>query len=139
MPFLEDEIARQADEFDDLTKYVPNARRFHEALVVRRGNEPVILLIGALELIWSAHESSVWTGEAIRWTARPCVRRCAHLKILDAIKGGNAARAVRLVQHRFTAARSQTLAAASSKTIEAKNISAAGERVATLPDGHNKQ
>ena len=45
------------------SQYVPNARRFHEAIVSLCGNEPMILLIGSLELIWSAHESSVWSDD----------------------------------------------------------------------------
>ena len=63
VPYLEAEIELQTDQFDDLSRYVPNARRFHEAIVSRCGNEPMILLIGSLELIWSAHESSVWSDE----------------------------------------------------------------------------
>src|SRR6202008_3300343 len=62
VPYLEAEIEIQTEQFDDLTRYVPNARRFHETIVSRCGNEPMILLIGSLELIWSAHESSVWSG-----------------------------------------------------------------------------
>ena len=54
VPYLQAEIDRQEKEFDDTAQYVRNARRFHEALVARCGNEPMILLIGSLELIWSA-------------------------------------------------------------------------------------
>ena len=61
VPYLQNEIDIQTAQFDDVSQYVPNARRFHETLVSRCGNEPMILLIGSLELIWSAHESSVWT------------------------------------------------------------------------------
>ena len=64
VPYLEAEIECQTAEFDDVARYVPNARRFHEALVSRCGNEPMILLIGSLELIWSAHESAVWSDDA---------------------------------------------------------------------------
>jgi GntR family transcriptional repressor for pyruvate dehydrogenase complex len=56
VPYLEAEIAAQTEQFDDATQFVPNARRFHEVLVSRCGNEPMILLIGSLELIWSAHD-----------------------------------------------------------------------------------
>ena len=63
VPYLEAEIQTQTEQFDNLSRYVPNARRFHEAIVSRCGNEPMILLIGSLELIWSAHESSVWSDE----------------------------------------------------------------------------
>jgi GntR family transcriptional regulator, transcriptional repressor for pyruvate dehydrogenase complex len=119
---LQSEIDRQADQFDDVAAYVPNARRFHEALVSRCGNEPMILLIGSLELIWSAHESSVWSDDDVNHkTMRAALRD--HQRLLDAIADGNAARAVRLAQDHLAAARSNTLAVGGDKTIEAKLIS----------------
>lgn len=124
VPYLKAEIDRQAAEFDDVTAYVPNARRFHEALVSRCGNEPMILLIGSLELIWSAHESSVWSddGDPMHHkTMRAALRD--HQRILDAITEGNAARAVRLAQDHLAAARRSTLAVGRDRTIEASLIS----------------
>lgn len=122
VPYLQAEIDRQAEQFDDLSAYVPNARRFHEALVSRCGNEPMILLIGSLELIWSAHESSVWSDDDVNHkTMRAALRD--HQRLLDAIRDGNTARAVRLAQDHLAAARRNTLAAGADKTIEAKLIS----------------
>lgn len=131
IPYLEDEIELQTTEFDDIAKYVPNARRFHEALVSRCGNEPMILLIGSLELIWSAHESAVWTDggdprSAGDSAAGRKIRRAAlrdHQRLLDAIRDGNSTRAVRIAGDHLGAARSNTLAFGSDKTIEAKLIS----------------
>jgi DNA-binding GntR family transcriptional regulator len=137
IPALQAEIDRQITEFDDVAAYVPNARRFHEQLVARCGNEPMILLIGSLELIWSAHESSVWSGEGDRSaestddsaTARLKTRRAAlrdHQRLLDAIRAGDSARAVRIAGEHVSAARSNTLARGSGgppKTIEARLIS----------------
>jgi GntR family transcriptional regulator, transcriptional repressor for pyruvate dehydrogenase complex len=128
VPFLEAEIKLQAEQFDDLSQYVPNARRFHEAIVSRCGNEPMILLIGSLELIWSAHESSVWSDDSATKTAK--TMRAAlrdHQRILDAIRDGNRDRAVRLAQDHLGVARSNTLAAGANKTIEAKRISSNGD------------
>ena len=124
VPYLEAEIAIQTEQFDSVSRYVPNARRFHEALVSRCGNEPMILLIGSLELIWSAHESSVWSDEGDpmeRKTMRAALRD--HRRLLDAIRDGNSARAVRLAQDHLAAARRNTLAVGKDKTIEAKLIS----------------
>ena len=124
VPYLQDEISVQTEQFDDLSRYVRNARRFHEAIVSRCGNEPMILLIGSLELIWSAHESSVWSDEGdpmARKTMRAALRD--HQRLLDAIRDGDAARAVRLAQDHLAAARRNTLAVGSDKTIEAKRIS----------------
>lgn len=124
VPHLEAEIRLQTDQLDDAEQYVPNARRFHEALVSRCGNEPMILLIGSLELIWSVHESAVWTDEA---TMKPGTMRAAlrdHRRIVDAIAEGNRSRAVRRAQGHLTAARRHTLAFGADKVIEAKLISA---------------
>jgi len=122
VPHLQDEIDLQTEQFDDLSRYVPNARRFHEALVCRCGNEPMILLIGSLEVIWSTHESSVWSDDDVNHqTMRAALRD--HQRLLDAIRDGNATRAVRLAQDHLAAARHNTLAAGADKTIEAKLIS----------------
>jgi GntR family transcriptional regulator, transcriptional repressor for pyruvate dehydrogenase complex len=124
VPHLQAEIDRQGEQFEDTAQYVRNARRFHEALVSRCGNEAMILLIGSLELIWSAHESSVWGDEGgpmQHKTMRAALRD--HQRLLDAIRDGNADRAVRLAQDHLAAARRNTLAFGRDKTIEAKLIS----------------
>ncbi len=121
VPYLQDEIDLQTAQFEDTSQYVPNARRFHEALVSRCGNEPMILLIGSLELIWSAHESSVWGDDVDQKTMRAALSD--HKRLLDAIAEGNAARATKLAADHLTAARRTTLAAGNDKTIEARLIS----------------
>ena len=124
IPHLRAAIDAQAAAFEDVAQFVPNARRFHEALVSRCGNEPMILLIGSLELIWSAHESSVWADESDplqHKTMRAALRD--HHRLLAAIRDGNVDRAVRLAQDHLAAARRNTLAFGRDKTIEAKLIS----------------
>ena len=124
VPYLEAEIATQTEQFENVARYVPNARRFHEAIVSRCGNEPMILLIGSLELIWSAHESSVWSDEGDpmeQKTMRAALRD--HQRLVDAIRDGNEARAVKLAQEHLSVARRNTLAVGADKTIEAKLIS----------------
>ena len=127
VPYLRAAIDAQVEQFDTPSRYVPNARRFHEALVSRCGHEPMILLIGSLEVIWSAHESSVWSDERHPGDPmEPKTMRAAlrdHNRLLEAIAEGNAVRAVRLAQDHLAAARRNTLAAGRSKTIEAKLIS----------------
>jgi GntR family transcriptional regulator, transcriptional repressor for pyruvate dehydrogenase complex len=128
VPALQAEIDIQTAQFDDAARYVPNARRFHEVLVARCGNEPMILLIGSLELIWSTHESRVWADEdsAGAGAVNPKTMRAAlrdHQRLLDAISDGNVARATKLAADHLTAARRTTLAAGTDKTIEARLIS----------------
>jgi DNA-binding FadR family transcriptional regulator len=126
VPRLEAEIRLQTEQFDDVSQYVPNARRFHEAIVSLCGNEPMILLIGSLELIWSAHESSVKSDDSpmARKSRRAALRD--HRQLLEAIRSGNSARAIRIAQDHLTAARRNTLAFGRDKTIEAKRISSNG-------------
>ena len=132
VPYLEAEaeVGVQTEQFDDVGRYVPNARRFHEALVSRCGNEPMILLIGSLELIWSAHESAVWSDESAPdaadqsmniGTMRAALRD--HQRIVDAIRDGDRSKAIQLAQEHLSAARRNTLAFGMDKTIEAKLIS----------------
>src|ERR1700761_6649947 len=93
------------------------------------------LRIGSLELIWSAHGSSVWADSSDDGEPAPMVdktRRAAlrdHQRLLDAIGDGNPARAVRLAQDHLAAARRNTLAFGSDKTIEAKLMSDIGPRL----------
>ncbi len=147
VPYLEAEIRLQAEEFDDVSQFVPNARRFHEAIVSRCGNEPMILLIGSLELIWSAHESSVWSDdspadERLREEQRtnaPKTRRAAlrdHQRLLEAIREGHQEKAIRLARHHLAAARSTTLAFGKDKTIEARRISHPNGRFGYGKDSH---
>jgi DNA-binding FadR family transcriptional regulator len=127
VPHLQEAIDAQVEQFDTSARYVPNARKFHEAIVSRCGNEPMILLIGSLEVIWSAHESSVWSDEYHPVDPmQPKTMRAAlrdHHRLLDAISDGNSAKAVRLAQDHLAAARRNTLAVGSNKTIDAKLIS----------------
>lgn len=133
IPQLQAEIDRQRRCFDDAAQYVPNARRFHEVLVARCGNEPLIVLIGSLELIWSAHESAVWNDDSAAGgavdtaTMRAALRD--HQRLLAAITEGNADRAARLARDHLAAARRTTLAFGADKTIEAKKISEQKEGV----------
>ncbi len=141
VPYLQNEIDIQTAQFDDGSQYVPNARRFHETLVSRCGNEPMILVIGSLELIWSAHESSVWSDDGeptpmVGKTKRAALRD--HQRLLDAISDGNSARAIRLAQEHLAVARHKTLAFGSDKTIEAKRMSDIGPRL-DVASGFNGQ
>lgn len=47
----------------DLRRYTTLSRRFHERFVAACGNETIILVIGALEKVWSAY-ADVWADEA---------------------------------------------------------------------------
>lgn len=130
VPQLRHALNRLKDEFDDLKKWTPNARLFHEAIVDTCGSETMKVVIGSLETIWSAHESTVW-GEATQLSRQETDpdspnarkwRRAAlrdHERILDAIETGNETRAIALASSHLAATRSSTLASASHDKINA--------------------
>ena len=130
VPALRAAIEAQQAEFADASRYSLNARRFHETLVERCGNETMILVIGALETIWSAHESAVW-DEAVAEGNGPAdkagpaekpagpaaamaeqVRRAAlrdHEKLLAAIEAGDEDQAASIAGAHLAATRRSTL------------------------------
>ncbi|ROO85171.1 GntR family transcriptional regulator [Actinocorallia herbida] len=137
VPALRALLDRQIAEIDDLDAYVPNARLFHEALVRLCGSDTMIVVVGALETLWSAHESSVW--HSVTASARPTptdpeshtdpmsrtVRRAAiraHEKLLTAITAGDEPRAHALAAAHLSAARHNTLTWARTTTIRAAAI-----------------
>ncbi|MCW2934534.1 MAG: transcriptional regulator, GntR family [Actinomycetia bacterium] len=150
VPALRAAIAAQQAEFADASRYSLNARRFHETLVERCGNETMILVIGALETIWSAHESAVW-DEAVADGSGPAekagaaekpadpaaamaerVRRAAlrdHEKLLAAIEAGDEDRAASIAGAHLAATRRSTLA---SSALIASGASGTSGRPATI-------
>lgn len=51
------------DNIDDAVAFTRLSRHFHEELVARCGNETLILIVGALERLWSAQEEA-WAERA---------------------------------------------------------------------------
>jgi GntR family transcriptional repressor for pyruvate dehydrogenase complex len=132
IPYLQAIVDAQEANFDDIAQWNANARRFHEELVKRCGSETMIVLIGALEVIWSAHESAVWDeagGRDIETTAlAERTRRAAvrdHVKLVTAIAAGQKERAVSLSAAHLAATRHSTLASSRHEVIQAKLVSAA--------------
>jgi GntR family transcriptional regulator, transcriptional repressor for pyruvate dehydrogenase complex len=133
VPYLRAVIEAQQAQFGDVGHYTTNARKFHETLVRRCGNESMIVVIGSLETIWSAHESSVWgstEGSSGDVATEPALttksRRAAlrdHEKILAAIEAGDEDRAGTLSARHLTATRQSTLDSAASGAIAANLVS----------------
>jgi DNA-binding FadR family transcriptional regulator len=151
VPALRAAIGAQQAELADASRYSANARRFHETLVERCGNETMILVIGALETIWSAHESAVW-DEAVAEARGPGLagepgeygagdpaapmaermRRAAlrdHEKLLEAIEAGDEDRAASIAGAHLAATRRSTL---ESGALIASGAAGAGGQRATI-------
>jgi GntR family transcriptional repressor for pyruvate dehydrogenase complex len=91
---------RLQENISDGPTFTRLARRFHDAIVQGCGSTTMALVVGALETLWSDHESN-WAeatsaqGEYPALAARNAVLR-THIKITQAIEDGDAARAKHL-------------------------------------------
>ncbi|MCA2186428.1 FadR/GntR family transcriptional regulator [Nonomuraea cavernae] len=121
VPALRQVIEEQHEAFDDPEQFPIRARRFHEKLVETCGNETMIVIIGSLEIIWTAHESTVWSEASLNEETDPDSpmarksRRAAlrdHEKLVDAIEAGDGARAVKLASAHLAATRRSSLGSA---------------------------
>jgi DNA-binding GntR family transcriptional regulator len=101
------------------------------------GNEPLIVVIGALQAIWSAHDSLVWEtlAEGIdveadpksmlaRGTRRAALR--AHERLVDEIELGNADKAYKLAAAHLLASHTNTLRTSDERRIVASLLTDAG-------------
>ncbi|UWZ34124.1 FadR family transcriptional regulator [Dactylosporangium roseum] len=107
VPRLRELHQEYLDRIDDLVGVVAVSRRFHEALVGLCGNEPLIVLAGALEALWSSHEQD-WASRIRETTGVPLRRRreagAVHGRILALIEAGEAEAVHRLVAEHLAAA-----------------------------------
>ncbi|WP_099251681.1 FadR/GntR family transcriptional regulator [Mycobacterium sp. shizuoka-1] len=91
VPALRRLHAEAVDAADDFPRAISASRRYHEALVAHCGNQTMIMLAGALETLWSAHEQS-WSTR-VGDSVVPVDERLAvleeHRRVIDAIEAGD--------------------------------------------------
>lgn len=96
VPALRQLHTEAVDAVDDLYRATSASRRFHEALVALCGNQTMIMLAGALEMLWSAHETG-WSSRVTDHSVVPVDERLVvledHRRVIDAIDLGDARRA----------------------------------------------
>lgn len=96
VPQLRQMHADAVEAVEDLLLVTSASRRFHESLVALCGNQTMIILAGALEMLWSAHETS-WSSLVTDGSIVPIDERLAvledHRQVIDAIDDGDARRA----------------------------------------------
>jgi GntR family transcriptional repressor for pyruvate dehydrogenase complex len=77
---------------DDLVEATSLSRQFHETMVSLCGNESLIIVVGALEALWSSHERG-WAHDAAATASVPVEERRAallsHQEIIDLIAAGD--------------------------------------------------
>jgi DNA-binding FadR family transcriptional regulator len=122
VPVLQDLIQQQTDALGDNLAYNRGARRFHETMVQHCGNETMILVIGALESVWSAHEHHVYQ---VYPDPSPALRRSAlraHEKLVAAIEAGNADATAQIARRHLDATQAFTMAAEQDHNVVAERV-----------------
>lgn len=109
----------------DISAYNREARRFHTEIVAQCGNGTMILVIGALEAIWSVHEQRIYEhADTVKpslasWRASQRV----HERIMAAIEAGDAAGAAQLSRKHLEASQSFSIEADQDRSLRASLLS----------------
>lgn len=105
VPRLEAVQAETEASASDPAAFAASARRFHEELVASCGNDTFIVVVGALEMLWSAHVRHLDAGQLGEFARIETRRRSAaeHRALIDAIAAGDAETAGRLAREHSAA------------------------------------
>jgi GntR family transcriptional repressor for pyruvate dehydrogenase complex len=105
LPRLRQAHAVAQGSIDDIVLFTEHSRRFHQEMVACCGNETIILVIGALEAVWSAHAKN-WAQEHFTTEGYPPGDRAYreqgladHELLLRLIERGDGEGAMREAQH----------------------------------------
>lgn len=108
VPALREIVEAQAVSLDSVVVFNQSSRRFHEALVSRCGNDTLVVVVGALETLWSRHEQHVYEmGPEPTMSVRRAALR-AHEKLVDAVEAGDEGSAVALARSHLEATQTYT-------------------------------
>ncbi|ADP81277.1 FadR/GntR family transcriptional regulator [Pseudofrankia inefficax] len=93
LPGLRANVERTAAAIDDGEEFTKASREFHELMVSACGNETVIVMVGALESLWSEQERQ-WAARVTSEGRYPDTKQrravlAAHTALLDAIAAGD--------------------------------------------------
>lgn len=99
VPRLQSVHDRNLENIEDLVSSTQWSRRFHETLVSSCGNKTLILVAGALESLWSSHETD-WAQSHTHPASLPVLERRevleSHQQLIDLIALGESDQARRL-------------------------------------------
>jgi GntR family transcriptional repressor for pyruvate dehydrogenase complex len=105
VPVLSQSIKESEAALDDPEAFARCARAFHERLVAVCGNEPLILVVGAVEKIWSTQfaDAAVDRSHVVLTNRKQREKALdRHRKILAAIIDGDELEAERIVREHFS-------------------------------------
>jgi GntR family transcriptional regulator, transcriptional repressor for pyruvate dehydrogenase complex len=109
VPSLRVLIDQQQDAVNDAVLYNRLARQFHETIVAECKNETMIVVIGALESVWTSHERRVYEVGAGPTPGGYRAALRAHEKLADAIEAGDSNLATQLARRHLEATQSFTM------------------------------
>jgi GntR family transcriptional repressor for pyruvate dehydrogenase complex len=91
---------------DDAEEYTGLARRFHVDMVATCGNEPMVLVVGSLEALWTAHVDTLARRRSqLGSFAEPSARQVSaqdHETLYDAIAAGDPRTAEEAVRDHYS-------------------------------------
>jgi GntR family transcriptional regulator, transcriptional repressor for pyruvate dehydrogenase complex len=125
LPSLRQVHERVVAAVDDDVEFTISSRRFHEQLVAVCGNQTLILVVGALESLWSSREEA-WARDASQTGSFPDSKRRqsgvrAHERILKSIEDGDVDRVQRQARVHLESSLLYAVAADVEKAVEASS------------------
>lgn len=126
LPCLRDNVERTAAAIDDGEEFTKASRQFHELLVGACGNETLIVMVGALESLWSEQERQ-WAARVTSEGRYPETKYrrevlAAHSSLLDAIAAGDEETARKVDANHVTHSQRYSLANSESEVIKATTL-----------------
>jgi DNA-binding FadR family transcriptional regulator len=102
VPVLRALVAEQADALGDAHRTRDAIDQFHEAIVHGCGNETMVLTVGALERVWSAHAEAVYESDRFVEPTDLAPWKASlrdHERLLKAIEKGDTGVAAMALRH----------------------------------------
>lgn len=126
VPRLQAVLDESEDALSDPVEFTRLARRFHEGLVAGCGNDALVVVVGALETIWSPGAEG-WAVRAELADSYPDVpsRRAAlraHQRITTLIADGKASSAERLVRDHIALAQRYSLGSDPDRSVTVREF-----------------
>jgi DNA-binding FadR family transcriptional regulator len=126
VPALRGNLTATEGAIADGPQFTALAREFHELLVSSCGNETLILMVGALESLWSEQERQ-WAARAASQGAYPQERYrrevlAAHMAIVTEIEAGDAQMAAHLDTRHLRQSQRYTLEGSQGQVVQAMSL-----------------
>jgi GntR family transcriptional repressor for pyruvate dehydrogenase complex len=135
VPQLRANIEECEASLSDGPQFTYLSRRFHEELVAACGNETLILMVGALESLWSEQERQ-WAQRAASRGKYPVERYRrdvvnAHKALVNGIAAGQADKVARLARKHLQESQHYALAEGSGQVVRATTLRAGFNHLGT--------